>query len=127
MAENPPITARQIQGTWIGLDDTPVHFVNQFIGQVDDQADILISFGVATPPLALGTPQEQAEQLDRLSFIPIKPVARFALSRDRLVEFMQAMQATLDNQELYRAVKEELRRQARERAAEERVRRQAQE
>jgi hypothetical protein len=75
-------------------------FANQFIGQVDDHGDVIITFGQANPPLILGSPEEQAEQAANLAFIQVRPVARLALGRDRIKDVITALQQTLDNQEL---------------------------
>jgi hypothetical protein len=38
---------------WFGVEDVPITFVNQMIGQIDDKREIIISLGQATPPVLL--------------------------------------------------------------------------
>ena len=61
-------------------------FANQIIGQVDDKGEAIITFGQATPPVLLGTPEEQREQAGNIQFVQVRPVAGFELVRARLEE-----------------------------------------
>lgn len=92
----------QVQLTWVGTEDVPIMFISHTIGQVDDRGDAILSFGQVTPPALLGTPDEVAEQVKRLAFVPVTPVARFSMSRPRLIELMQMIDQLLKNQEAAR-------------------------
>ena len=88
---------RDIPLTWIGVEDLPILFANASVGQLQAQEDAFyLTVGQATPPALIGTPQEQADQLDQIAYIPVKPVARFAFTRARLQELVAILQANLD-------------------------------
>jgi hypothetical protein len=81
--------------TWVGVEEVPIVFVNQFMGQVDDRGDVILSLGQLTPPALIGTPEEQAKQAQRLAYVPVKPVARLNLSRPRVVEMIAVLNQVL--------------------------------
>ncbi len=97
MAELPggPVT---VQLTWVGTEEVPIVFANMLMGQVDDRGDIILSFGQMTPPALIGTPEEKAAQVNRLAYVPVKPIARFSMSRPRVVELIKLLQDVLQIQ-----------------------------
>jgi hypothetical protein len=101
MAELPggPVT---VQLTWVGTEEVPVVFVNQVMGQVDERGDVILSFGQMTPPALIGTPEEQAAQAHRLAYVPVKPVARFSMSRSRVVDLVNVLNQVLEIQSVTR-------------------------
>lgn len=89
---------RAIPTTWIGAEDLPVLFVNTFVGQIQPQEGVFyLSVGQTLPPALIGTPQEQAEQLEQIAYVPVKPVARLALTRSRMEELVTILQMNLEN------------------------------
>jgi hypothetical protein len=48
------------------------------------------------PPL-LGTPEQQAAQLEQIAYVPIKPVVRLGFTRSRLEEIIGVLQQTISN------------------------------
>ena len=95
-----PLKRIELRAVWIGLEEMPIMFVNQTIAQVDDQGDVIVSFGQATPPVILGgTLEEQRKQAEAIPFVQIRPVARLSLSTQRIREIIGVLQQTLDNQE----------------------------
>jgi len=95
-----PLSRIQLRAAWIGVEEVPIMFVNQTIAQIDDQGDVIITFGQATPPVILaGTPEEQRTQLESIPFVQIRPVARLNLSTHRIQEVIKVLQQTLANQE----------------------------
>jgi len=99
MTQQPQPEAIGIPTTWIGIENVPIQFANQFIGQVDDRADIIVSLGQANPPVLVGTPDQVNEQLSRIAYVPVTPVSRVTLSRVRVQELIAVLQQTLDIQE----------------------------
>ena len=88
---------RAIPTTWIGAEDLPVLFVNTFVGQVHPQdGAFYLSIGQTVPPALIGTPEEQAEQLEQIAYVPIKPIARLALTRSRMEELVAILQVNLE-------------------------------
>lgn len=83
---------------WEGVDDLPVLFVNQVLGQVGQQTEVILTFGQLTPPAILGETQAEREQQIRdVTRLPIKPVARFALTREGLEQLVAVLHQTLEN------------------------------
>ncbi len=88
---------RDVPLTWIGAEDLPVSFANMFVGQVQPEENVFyLTIGQMVPPVLVGTPQEKAEQLKQIAYIPVKPIARLALTRPRLQELAALLQLNLD-------------------------------
>ena len=94
-----PVT---VQLTWVGTEEVPIAFVNQLMGQLDDRADMILTFGQMTPPALIGTPDEVAAQAHRLAYVPVKPVARFTMSRARATDMLKLLTQLLQNQTVAR-------------------------
>lgn len=89
----------QLPAVWVGAEDLPVNFVNQFVGVVQP-GEVFLNLGTVVPPTILGaTDEERRAQVESLRFIQVKPVARIALTPDRLREFIQVLNETLANYE----------------------------
>lgn len=86
---------------WIGAEDLPVQFANVFTGVVGTNA-VFVNIGSAVPPVA-----EPEGQLDNMGFIPIKPIARLALTPGNLDDMIEALESTRENyRDLNRALEE---------------------
>lgn len=85
----------QLPLTWIDVDKTPAQFVNAILTQLDDFGDILVTFGQATPPALTGaTPEENRKQMERVAYVPVRPIVRLSMSRSRLEQFVTSLQQT---------------------------------
>ena len=82
----------QVPLTWVGADEVPIQFVNQVLGQLDDAGDLILSFGQATPPAIMGNHEAQRQQAQRIAYVPVRPIARFSMSRARLNQVMKTLQ-----------------------------------
>ncbi len=82
---------------WVGVEELPILQVNQFIGQADPRGEFFLTFGQMTMPPLLGTPEQQAAQLEQIAYVPIKPVARLGFTRSRVEELIGVLQQTLIN------------------------------
>lgn len=71
---------REIPLVWVGLNELPVLFTNQFLIQHWEDA-FVITAGQLVPPPVTGTPEEQAEDVEEISYVPVKPVARLGLTQ----------------------------------------------
>src|SRR5207249_9163215 len=89
----------QVPLSWVGTEEIPIVFISHFLGQVDDKGDAILSFGQTTPPPLIGTPEEVRAQAERIAYVPVRPVARFTLSRPRLLELAEVVQKTLEVQQ----------------------------
>lgn len=96
MSEAEPSGSLQIPILWIGVEDLPLTAPNQFVGQSDGDWAYL-TIGALTPPMLLGTPEEQEEAATRLGYVQVRPIARMALTRKRLVELRDILNATIEN------------------------------
>ena len=90
---------RQVPVVWVGVDDLPVHLVNQLVGVVQPN-EIFLTFGTLTPPAIMaGTVEERRAQAEAIPFVQVKPVARLGLTPERLREFIAILEQTLANYE----------------------------
>lgn len=84
---------------WDGVEDVPLVLVNQVLGQVGQQGEVILTFGQLTPPLLLGTPEQQAEQANEIPFVSVKSVARLALTKEGLDDLIRVLRITQENYE----------------------------
>lgn len=91
----------QVPLSWVGIDDLTILFANQFVIQFDEDGFLLTVGQVAPPPL-LGTVEERKEQATQLAFVPVRPLARFSMSEERLRALIAILQENLSNYEVAR-------------------------
>ena len=80
--------------TYLGLEDIPILFANQFVIQ-HEKNEFILTVGQLQPPILLGTPEDRKEQAKKLTYVPIRVVARFGLTRQRLTELIEVLQSNL--------------------------------
>jgi hypothetical protein len=85
----------QIPLVWEETEDRPAIFANNFLVQHQPDEFVLTVGQVLTPPL-VGTPEERRAQLDRVSYVPIRILGRFAFTRRRMVELIAVLQQNLE-------------------------------
>ncbi len=95
MTEQPIGVELRLQ--WTGLDDAPLFLTNQFLGQVGQQDEVVLTFGQVALPALMGTPEQQAEQAAQIPGVPIRTLARFALTRGGLDELIGVLEQTRAN------------------------------
>jgi hypothetical protein len=84
--------------TWEGVDDVPILFVNQVLSQVGQGSEVILTFGQLAPPVLLGaTQEERVRQARGLTNIPIKPIARLAMTRAGLGQLVGVLSKTVEN------------------------------
>ena len=83
---------------WMSPEDVPILFANAFVCQFDQTLDShLITIGQITPPaLIRATREELRAQAEQVQFVPVKPVARLAVSPARLQELLAILHANVD-------------------------------
>jgi ribosomal protein L10 len=97
--EPSPEGAVTVPVVWVGAEDLPVHFVNQFVGVVQPN-EVFLTLGTMVPPTIIGaTEEERKAQVESIEFIQVKPVARIGLTPARLQELIGVLQQTLSNYE----------------------------
>ena len=72
----------------------PALFANHMMVQVDE-FECHLSFYEIQPPVIQGTPEEKKEQLDRLTSIQARCVARVVVSRERVPGLVLTLQSVL--------------------------------
>jgi hypothetical protein len=85
---------------WVGAEELPAQFVNQMVVQHPGANEFVLTFGLLSPPLLLGTPEQQLEQARSIPYVPVTPVARVGLTRERLLELINALQRNLENHDV---------------------------
>ena len=86
-----------------GADEVPILFSNVMVVQ-HQQEEFIISFCQASPPLTLGSPDEQLEQMRSMPYLPIKVVARIGMTPQRMTELIKILQ---ENYQTWRAKEDE--------------------
>lgn len=81
---------------YLGAEDEPILFANEFVIQ-HNKNEFVLTVGQLQPPILLGSPEERKEQAKKLTYVPIRVVARFGLTRQRLAELIEALQSNLRN------------------------------
>jgi hypothetical protein len=86
---------------WVGAEELPIHLVNQFMCQFH-QDEFILTLGQMVPPALIApSPEERREQAEQVSYVPIKPLARLAFTRQRLVELVATLQANINQYDDY--------------------------
>jgi hypothetical protein len=74
-----------------GADEEPIVFSNIMIVQ-HEQKEFILTFCQYSPPLTLGPPEAQVEQMKSMPYVPVKVVSRVALTPQRLQELIAILQ-----------------------------------
>lgn len=88
-----PEHVKQLPLEWHLPEDLPSHYVNNIVVQQTPH-EFIISFFETLPPLILGSPEEQQQQLEALTSVRAKCVARIIVNPNRMKDFIQALQRT---------------------------------
>jgi hypothetical protein len=83
---------RELPLIWENVEDVPVYYANQYICQFS-QDEFILTIGQMVPPALLGDQEQRERQLEQLEHVPIKPLARVALTYARLVELINVLEA----------------------------------
>lgn len=87
---------------WVGAEDLPVEFANIFSAVIGENA-IFLNLGSMVPPTV-----ESEEQFASLRFIPVKPIARIALTPGNLDHLVQTLEnARREREDFKRELDEE--------------------
>jgi hypothetical protein len=79
---------------FIGIEDVPILYVNQFVLSFQPQ-EFILTMGQLAPPILLGSEEEQREQAGQLDYVPIKVVGRVGMNRRRLVDLIALLEKQL--------------------------------
>jgi hypothetical protein len=53
--------------------------------------ELVLTIGHAAPPIVSGNPEEQRQQLAGISEVTVQPLARYAVTRQRLAELIDLL------------------------------------
>ena len=81
---------------WIDFDETPILFANHFLIQHQPN-EFVVTVGQVTGPPVVGTPEQIREQARIAGRVPIHTLGRVGLTRERVVELIGILQATLQD------------------------------
>jgi hypothetical protein len=82
---------------WPDVDETPVLAVNQFLTQLaggtPDRApnEVILTCGHFTPPVILGTPEQQKAAVEKVIEARVRTVARFSVPRPVLSDLIRIL------------------------------------
>ena len=80
---------------WVVPDDIVTRFVTNMVVQHSD-AEFMISFFEAQPPIFIGSAEDQRTRLSQLKSITAKCVARIVVTPDRMEEFVRVLSGNLE-------------------------------
>jgi hypothetical protein len=87
-------TAKEIPLVWVGLEEIPVRTVTSVVSQIaDDQ--FFVSFGCINHPILVGSQAAVRARLDSIESVSITPVARIAMTEEKMEQVIKALQSNL--------------------------------
>ena len=82
----------QVPVVWVGVEELPVAFANQFVVQVD-RGEVFLTIGQLVPPPIIGaTEEERRAQAENIEFVQVKPVARLVMTPSKLHELATTLE-----------------------------------
>ncbi len=82
----------QVPIVWVGVEELPVAFANQFVVQVD-RGEVFLTIGQLVPPPIIGaTDEERRAQVENIEYVQVKPLARLVMTPSRLLELATALE-----------------------------------
>lgn len=91
MAE-PTVATKTVELKWVGIEDMPIYFCNQFAIQ-HVQNEFVLTLGSTTGPFILRPLTK--EEADALTSVAVKPVIRIGMTPDRLMELIGILEVNL--------------------------------
>jgi len=80
---------------WHVPDDLVTRYANNLLIQHTEH-EFILSFFEILPPLAVGSPEEQAAQLQAIGAVRAECVARVVVSADRMGSFVEALRGSYE-------------------------------
>ena len=81
----------EIPVVWVGVDETPVQLVNEFVVQ-ERKGDFVLTAGHLNQPILIGSPDEQQLQAMNVYQVSISVVERLSMSKQTLEELIGVLQ-----------------------------------
>ena len=86
---------RPIPLKWEGLENEPLHFVNNLLTQHTEH-QFFLTFAHIQPPVTVDLSEEEIRSIQ---YVAVRPTARLAVSPGRFREFIAAMEANYQRHE----------------------------
>lgn len=84
MVPEDPQESVEVPLVWAGLDGLATLTANEFLITPDAHDDLLhLTVGLVSPPVLMGSDDEQMQQLRDLRYVTVRGLGRFALTRER--------------------------------------------
>lgn len=81
---------------WVGIDDMPAVAANQVASQFTPEDGFTVIFGQANPPIIVSDdPEEVRRAFESVPFVPVRPVARLAITPARMREVVEVLTRSL--------------------------------
>lgn len=96
----------QLKLSWVDFEETAVVSANQFVSQFMEEGLFILSFGMVTPPVLLGTPEEKKKQAEAMGFLPVNTLSRVGLTPAGMRKLIYVLQTNLEKYEDRFRVKE---------------------
>jgi hypothetical protein len=82
---------------YVGAEDNPILLANQFgISRDTANGEYILTIGQLQIPQLIGSDEEKKNQLEQLSFVAIKVLGRYAMTRTRVESLVAMLQTNLD-------------------------------
>jgi hypothetical protein len=81
---------------WVDFEELPIVFANHFLVQHQPN-EFVLTLGQVTGPPVVGTPEQVREQARGASHVPIHALSRVGLTRHRVIELIELLQASLED------------------------------
>lgn len=94
--------SRDVPLAWVGYDETPIIYANQFLIQFQPEGSFVIGVGQSTPPALIGTPEQIEQQAMGIEFVAVRPLTKVAITEDKMRELVAALEANLRNFEKFK-------------------------
>lgn len=87
---------RRIPLVYVGAEDHPALQATTF-GIVNDPAhdEFVLTMGQLQLPLLVGDDEDKRRQVDQISFVAIKVIGRYSMTRSRVEELVEMLQTNL--------------------------------
>jgi hypothetical protein len=83
----------------------PLLYANHLVSQFQpDEGMVYITFGETVPPPFVGDPEQIKEQVEALDALEITPLARLAVTPDKLRDFVRVLSDNLSKYDAVRAL-----------------------
>ena len=85
----------RVRLAWAAVDEMPIIVANQAAIGFTREGEFILTVGQVAPPVFTGTEEEKTDAARALDEVPIRPIARFGLSRTAVAEFAEVLRANL--------------------------------